>query len=125
MEDPENLNRRKFPRIQYPCLIVIRNGDGSAETKQTMLTHTENIGVGGLCISLKNSLKVYSSIDIELDLLDLEDHLNCKGKVVWCIKRDDKKDGTSKFYDIGIEFGDVSEEYKKRLGKIVKQKEKK
>jgi len=45
----EGLNRRKFPRANYPCLVVIREG----KEKNIILTHTENIGIGGVCIALK------------------------------------------------------------------------
>jgi len=76
----DGLNRRKFPRVIYPCLVVIANQDKGE--KDVILTHTENIGIGGVCVILKQDLKMFSSVELELDLLDLENHIKCKGKVV-------------------------------------------
>ena len=40
----EGLNRRRFPRVKFPCLVkVIVNG----VVFETHLTHTENISIGG------------------------------------------------------------------------------
>ena len=123
----EGLNRRQFPRVNYPCLVVIRNSeemDADEEDKSsTILTHTDNIGVGGVCVVLKQNLKMFSSVELELDLLDLEDHIRCLGKVVWNVpkagegSREVKE--KNKLYDIGIEFVDISKENQMRLEKII------
>ena len=123
MEGPEKLNRRKFPRIKYPCLIVIRNGSDKDDNKNTILTHTDNVGIGGVCVTLKENVKVFSVVNIELDLLDLEDHINCIGKVVWSVQREDSTGAKSKFFDVGIEFESISNKEESRLGKIVKRLE--
>ena len=56
----EGLNRRKFPRANYPCLVVIRNqdapDDGEHDKNSTILTHTDNIRGGGGRVILKNKL---------------------------------------------------------------------
>ena len=44
----DGLNRRKFPRVIYPCLVVIQNG--KVDDRDVILTHTENIGIGGVCV---------------------------------------------------------------------------
>ena len=97
------LDRRKFPRVNYPCLIIIRQG----QEEDVILTHTENIGVGGVGIIFKKSLKILSIVEMELDLLDLEEHIKCQGKVVWSIQRRDNVKKKPTFYDIGIEFVDI------------------
>jgi len=123
MESLDKLNRRKFPRITYPCLIVIRNGFDENNKSNTLLTHTENVGIGGVCITLKEDVKVFSSVDIELDLLDLENHICCCGKVVWSVQR--KNDSNKiQLFDVGIEFADLANEDESRLGKIVERLEK-
>jgi Tfp pilus assembly protein PilZ len=112
----DGLNRRKFPRVNYPCLVVIRQNEGEQDI---ILTHTENIGVGGTCIVLKQSIDMFSEVELELDLLDLGEHIKCKGKVVWNVQR--KGDASSKpfFYDIGIEFDDIEATEKKRIEEVV------
>ena len=114
----QGMDKREFPRIEYPCLIVIC-GDGDNDSKDTVLTHTENVGVGGVCVSLKKSVKMFSFLEIELDLLDLGENICCKGKVVWNVekKSDDKKE--SRVFDVGIEFADIEKKDQQRLQEII------
>ncbi len=112
----DGLNRRQFPRVNYPCLLVIKDQENQ---ENTLLTHTENVGLGGVCVILKRNIKMFSAVGIELDLLDLGDHIKCQGKVVWSVRR--KMDAEKKplFYDIGVEFDDLSPKEKDRLAAIV------
>ncbi len=114
------LNRRKFPRVKYPCLIVIRNNEGEEYKEDVLLTHTENIGQGGVCLVLKKNIKIFSRVDLEIDLMDLGNNIKCSGKVVWNVQR--KYDAKTKplFYDIGVEFDDIEGTDNKRLLEIVK-----
>ena len=109
-------NRRKFPRVLFPCLIKIR---GSKNEKDVLLTHTENLSIGGVRVILKNSVAMGASIDVEIDLLDTGEHLSCKGKVVWSEKRKSTEAVKPNFFDIGIEFMNVGEADQKRLDLIV------
>ncbi len=113
----EGLNRRKFPRINYPCLVVINHKDG--EKDDVILTHTENVGRGGICVILKQNVKMFSLVNLELDLLDMEDHIRCQGKIVWNVRRKNDADSKPLFYDLGIEFQDLKEADEKRLIKIL------
>ena len=115
----DGLNRRKFPRVNYPCLVVIRN-DGTLGN-DVILTHTENVGIGGVCVTLKKSVRLFSPVELELDLLDLGNHIKCNGKVVWNIQR--RIDAAKKplFYDVGIEFEDITLEDQERMLKIVRR----
>ena len=111
-------NRRRFPRAKYPCLVTIKNTTSEGDA---LLTHTENLGIGGLCVTLKQSVKMFSPVEIELDLLDLGNHIKCKGKVVWSLRRTASDPKKPLFYDIGIEFQNIKEEEVKRLDKVVKR----
>jgi Tfp pilus assembly protein PilZ len=112
----DGLNRRKFPRVNYPCLIVLGE-EGSPDS--VLLTHTDNIGVGGICVTLKKELKLFANVVIELDLLDLGNHIKCNGKIAWSVRR--KVDARKKplFYDIGVEFQDLPEKERARIEIIV------
>jgi len=125
MEDPKKLDRRKFPRIKFPCMIVIRDGSKKDDQNKRLLTHTENVSIGGVCVALKEDLKMFSAVKIELDLLDLENHICCNGKIVWSIKRVDKDENKPQLFDVGIEFSDIKEGDKSRLGIIIKSFDKK
>ena len=89
----------------YPCLIKVGSSEGLQEG---ILTHTENIGLGGLCITLKSEIKLFTLVDMEVDLVDLNEHIKPKGKVVWSVRRKSVEKIKPMFYDIGIEFIEVS-----------------
>lgn len=113
----QGLNKRQFPRINYPCLIVIRNGD--EDKNDIVLAHTDNIGVGGVCVALRQSVKIFSVLEIELDLLDLGDHIRCKGKVAWNIEKESGDKKNPKIFDVGIEFIDIADEDQSRLQEVI------
>ena len=116
MSNWDGLNRRKFPRVNYPCLVVIRQAPGDQEA---LLTHTENVGVGGICVTLKENVRIFSLVELELDLLDLQEHMKCKGKVVWNVRRKNDENKKPLFYDIGIEFVDLDPTQHKRLSEVI------
>lgn len=114
----DGLNRRRFPRVNYPCQVVVRN---EAEEKDIILAHTENIGVGGVCAILRKGLPMFTSVEVELDLLDFEDHIKCQGKVVWSVRRKSSEDNKPLFYDIGIEFVDINDKDRERVEATVQR----
>lgn len=113
----DGLDRRKFPRVNYPCLVVLRNNDSME--KEVLLTHTENVGMGGICVTLKKNLKMFTPVELEVDLLDLSDHIKCNGKVVWNVQRKINERKKPLFYDIGIEFVDIDKKELNRLEDII------
>jgi Tfp pilus assembly protein PilZ len=117
----DGLNRRRFPRVIYPCLIKISSKKESAEM---ILTHTENVGTGGVCVIVKKELKLFTDVEIEIDLLDTDDHIKTSGKVVWVVRRKSIEALKPMFYDIGVEFTNISpknkEHLKETLDRIIK-----
>jgi Tfp pilus assembly protein PilZ len=101
----EGTDRRKFPRVMYPCMVKVISSDG---TEQQLLTHTENIGQGGLSVTIKNEIKLFTPVTMEVDLLDINEHIYPKGKVVWNVRRKSIEEHKPLFYDIGIEFSEIS-----------------
>ncbi|OGX05734.1 MAG: hypothetical protein A2Z88_10995 [Omnitrophica WOR_2 bacterium GWA2_47_8] len=116
MSSWDGRNRRKFPRVNFPCLVKIKYDQGEEEV---LLTHTENIGIGGLGVILKKAMKIFTPVDLELDLLDADEHLHCEGKVVWSICRNKQEERKPAFYDTGIEFSNVSEKDQKRINQVL------
>jgi len=80
-----------------------------------VLTHTENIGMGGVCVIVKNAIKLFATVDLEVDLLDIDEHIKSKGKVVWNVRRKSVEEIKPMFYDIGIEFTEMSKNDQDRL----------
>ncbi|MCR4337498.1 MAG: PilZ domain-containing protein [Candidatus Omnitrophica bacterium] len=114
----DGLNRRKFPRVSCPCMVTLRN---SEQGQETFLTHTENVGVGGVGVVIKKQLKLFSPVTLELDPLDLGNNIKCHGKVVWVVRRRNEDPHKPMFYDIGIEFADMGEEDRERLSNIIER----
>ncbi|MDP8266890.1 MAG: PilZ domain-containing protein [Candidatus Aceula meridiana] len=118
MVDWKGLERRQFPRVNYPCLVTVRQ---EGQDIDAVLTHTENIGTGGLCIIFKRHIKLFAETDLELDLLDMEKNIKGKGKVVWSVKTQSKKQPKEVVYDTGIEFSSISPQDQKRITEAVRQ----
>ncbi|MBP9853870.1 MAG: PilZ domain-containing protein [Candidatus Omnitrophica bacterium] len=113
----DGLDRRKFPRVKYPCLVIIKNSDD--QDKEIILSHTENIGIGGVCIILKKNVKMFTAVELELDLLDMGEHIKCNGKIVWNVQRKTDANRKATFYDIGIEFESITDAETQRIEDVV------
>ena len=112
----EGLNRRKFPRANFPCLIkIIRSG----EVDDVILTHTENVSIGGTCVIIKKSCELFISLAVEIDLMDGGEPIRCRGKVVWSVRRKAVEANKPSFYDLGLEFVDIRPEDRVRLEKVI------
>ena len=102
----EGIDRRKFPRVMYPCTVKVISSSGPPDA---ILTHTENIGQGGIGISIKNEIKLFALVKLEVDLLGIDEHIYPKGKVAWSVRRKAIEKIKPLFYDIGIEFTEISQ----------------
>ena len=112
----KGMDRRKFPRANFPCLIrILQQGKGA----DPILTHTEDISIGGLGVSIPEELELFEPIMIELDLIDGEAPISCHGKVLWVVPSKNLNVTKKPFFDTGIEFVDMTESCSARLEKVV------
>lgn len=51
----DGINRRRFPRVNYPCYIRLRKKGSTQE----FLTQTENISCGGIAVVLEKNLGLF------------------------------------------------------------------
>lgn len=110
------INRRKFPRVHHKCTLHIKKND----SEKMILTTTENLGEGGICVVLKEDLGLFQGVNLELELNDGESSsVSCSGTVVWVIKKRIPERMHEMCYDIGIEFVDMGDESKQRISKII------
>lgn len=115
----DGLDRRKFPRVKFPCLMIFGAKKTNPHKEDTFLTHTENIGLGGICVVINKDPKMFSKVQLEIDLLDLDEHVICEGKVVWSVKRSGVVKKKPMFYDVGIEFDELKKSDSRRLEEVV------
>ncbi len=95
----DGFNKRKFPRLNLRCEIVLRNQSGA----QVLQAQTENLGAGGLCLLLDRALERFSTLTLRLELDKNLPWIECQGKVIWIVPSRGigaKKDT----FDTGIEF---------------------
>lgn len=109
------INRRKFPRANYKCLIAIKK----RLTSKTISTQTENIGAGGICVIIKEDLGLFQGVDVELFLDETKPPIKCGGTVVWVVKKSEPKHKGSYLFDTGIEFIDIRPEDRDRVSEVV------
>ena len=111
------INRRKFPRASYKCLISIKK----RLTAKVISTQTENIGAGGICVVIKDDLGLFQGVDLDLFLSEDSPPIKSGGTVVWVVKKTDPRQKGSYRYDTGIEFIDIRPEDKERISEIVEE----
>ena len=112
----EGLNRRKFPRVNFPCLVKIVN---EGRRDDVLLTHTENISIGGACVILKKTTELFSHVNVEIDLMDGGDVISCRAKVVWSVRRKAIEEHKPSCYDLGLEFLDIKDDARTRVSQTV------
>jgi len=111
----EGMDRRKFPRVIYPCMVKVI----APSPQAPILTHTENIGQGGICVTLKTEIKLFTPVEVEIDLLGIDKHIYPKGRVIWVVRRKSIETIKPLFYDIGVEFNDISKKDQDYLQEIL------
>jgi len=90
-----------------------------SEAPRILLTHTENIGLGGVCCIIKQEVKLFTDVELEVDLLDDGDHVKTIGKIVWVVRRKATETFKPMFYDVGVEFSKISEKDKLHLNQVI------
>ena len=113
----QGVDKRKFPRASYPCKIIIIK-KGAAEK---ISTHTENIGMGGVCVILRQELDRFSEVELILVLDDKQPPIDCEARIVWTVKRLTPDPSAVKQIDTGIEFVNLKEKDKLRIEKVVRK----
>lgn len=111
------INRRRFPRANYKCLITLKK----RLTSKTISTQTENIGAGGICVVIKEDLGLFQGVDLELYIENDRPPIKCGGTVVWVVKKNEPKQKGSYLYDTGIEFIDIRPEDREKISAIVEE----
>ena len=109
------INRRKFPRANYKCVITLKK----RLTSKVISTQTENLGAGGICVIIKEDLGLFQGVDLELNLDDGNMAIKCGGTIVWVVKKTDPKQKGVTLYDTGVEFIDVRPEDRDRVSEVV------
>lgn len=115
----DGFNKRKFPRLALRCEITIL----SDVSGRPVLTLTENLGAGGVCVILDHPLERFSKCRLRLELEEGKPAIDCSGRVVWAVPTQGGKSG--KQYDIGIEFTGLEPEQAQTVRSFIEAEVKK
>ena len=118
----DGIDRRKFPRVHYRCMLHIKKADSA----KTVSTYTENIGAGGICVVLNEDIGLFQGVNLEIALENgTASNIKCSGTVVWVVKKHLIKEKGTVQYDTGIEFVDINKEAGNRISEIIEKELKK
>ncbi len=114
----DGVERRRFPRVKYSCLVTVQEG---APATRVVLAHTEDIGVGGVCVIIKRKEKVSPQIEVnlKLDLIDTMPQVASKGTISWVREISPSQEDQPSGYKIGIQFTSLQDEPRRRIQNIV------
>lgn len=116
MEEWRERERRKSIRIKFPCKIFI-----FTPQEHVISTHTENISIDGIKITIEEELVISSAVELEIYIHD--EPVVCNGRVVWVTKKASQCHKGVYYYDIGIEFSDITPKDEKIIRGLVESKD--
>ena len=104
--------RRRYPRAVFSCKIFLDFAH------REIISHTDNIGKGGIRVSLEEELRPSNIVSLTL-FLGKGEPIKCEGIVIWTAKKvsPDIKEPTL-FYT-GIEFTAIGDSDREEIGKLV------
>jgi c-di-GMP-binding flagellar brake protein YcgR len=100
--DYQGIEKRRFIRAKFPCVISIHTLHDHVIT-----TYTENISAGGVRVIIEEKLELSSTVGLEIQIN--KDVIACKGRVVWVVDRESPYKKGILYHDTGIEFYEISE----------------
>lgn len=116
----DDVNRRRFIRVDFPFTIHITPSEDEAVS-----TYTEDISEGGVKVFIAEKLKTSSIVILAIYLEPRP--IVCKGRVIWAKKRVSDFIEGEVFFDTGIEFYEIKEEdkllIKDRVAELEKERE--
>ena len=95
------IERRKRVRLVFLCKVKV------VYSSQLFFAHTKDIAEGGVRIVLKEELKPYSEVELQIKI-GTKKIINCKGEVRWVKKNVESTEKQSQLFNAGIEFTEIS-----------------
>ena len=107
-----DVEKRNFIRANFPCKIIIYT-----PSEHIIISHTENIGAGGVRVIIEESLDISSFVGLEVFLSGAQ--IICKGRIVWVVERSGSQKKEANIWDTGIEFHEIAERDRKVIKSFV------
>ena len=104
--------KRRFVRAKFPCKIIVNTPE-----EYTIVSHTEDIGTGGIRVIIPDKLNISSIVGFEIFLKN--GGIKGKGRVVWVVNKGNSLFGDGIVFDTGVEFIEISEEDRRVVDNFV------
>ncbi|MDD4955024.1 MAG: PilZ domain-containing protein [Candidatus Omnitrophica bacterium] len=101
--DYQGIEKRRFIRAKFPCVILIHTLH-----EHVITTYTENISAGGVRVVIEEKLETSSTVGLEIQIKS--NTIACKGRIVWVVDKESPYKKGVFYYDTGIEFYEIKEE---------------
>jgi hypothetical protein len=99
----EGMLRTGRVRVNLPCSIIIYTPQ-----EETIDTVIKNICEGGVGLTLKKKLEVYSKVGLKIYEIGNEP-IVCKGTVRWVKTIESSRTGPDYSFNMGIQFSEIKE----------------
>ena len=110
----EEANRRRYPRINYPCSITVWRMN---QPEEVVMAHTANVGAGSLFVHLNQRMFSGVRVEVKIEFPKAEEAFKCFGKVLRC--QDPLSHDEQKFFAVAIEFEDLKPDQQETLDAII------
>ena len=108
---------RHFPRLNLSCDMEYSIDTNAASVKpDTGNSKTKDISIGGLCFITDTELPIGTVLNMKFKLKSGEAPFSVKGKIIWSEQFDI---GGHPGWDNGIQFIDISEDFKASILKYI------
>jgi len=104
--------RREYPRAMFSCKIIVKS------PHRELVSHTENIGEGGIRVNLEEELKHSAIVDLEF-FLKQNKPIRCEGRIIWVVKKVSPNLRKPTMFYTGIKFRGMNIEDKKCIKQLV------
>ncbi len=109
-------NKRKFPRVNYPCSLTIWQGSGY----DTIMTNTSNLGAGGILVHINQGMMIGAKVEIKIDCLK-EASFECNGLVLRCHQNRESMEDSGETYSVAIAFEGLDEKRALQLKEVIEK----
>ena len=103
--EQDYVDKRRFIRRKFPFTVYI-----SSSLIPVISTYTQDISEGGIKVTIQKGLKTSSLVDLKVFIKQTV--VECQGKIAWVNKRESQVLEDKTLFDVGIQFENISDEYK-------------
>ncbi|MFA5008383.1 MAG: PilZ domain-containing protein [Candidatus Omnitrophota bacterium] len=112
--DYQGMEKRRFVRAKFPCVIAIHTLHDHVIT-----TYTENISAGGVRVVIEEKLELSSTVGLEIQIC--KNIIVCKGRIVWVVDRQSPYKKNILYHDTGIEFYEIKESDRRIISDAIEE----